>query len=193
MGWLTGIPLPHGRSVTKEIDALITHSSDGAYTQRVLRSALVAMSEYYAAVECINAYGHRQVWAAMFLVEVKRDRFGKTWGYKDMDESMGPAYTRCPLAILDLLTEPLNDQAAIWRACCRDHHARRARITGLKPGMRIRLAAPMRFSNGRDLDVFDIVRGLNGRGIAFMNGGVRYAPSTSALARVAFTVEASHG
>jgi hypothetical protein len=129
----------------------------------------------------------------MFLVEMKRDRFGKTWGHKDMDESMGPAYTRCPLAILNFLTEPLNDEAAIWRACCRDHHARRTRITGLKPGTRIRLPMPMRFSNGRDIDVFDIIRAPTGRGMAFMNGGIRYAPSTSALARVDFTVEASHG
>ncbi len=193
MGWLTGIPLPHGRSVTQEIDALLTHSEHGAYTQRVLRSALVAMSEYYAAVERVMADGKRQIWGAMFLVEIRRQGGFKTWGYKDMDESMGPAYTRCPVAILDLLTEPMNDQAAIWRACCRDHHARRARLTGLKPGMRIRLAAPMRFSNGRDLDVFDIVRAPTGRGIAFMNGGIRYAPSTSALTRVDFTVEANHG
>ncbi len=193
MGWLTGIPLPHGRSVSQEIDALLTHSCDGAYNQRVLRSALVAMSEYYAAVERIHGDGRLEVWAAMFLVEIRREGRFRTWGYKDMDETMGPAYTRCPLAILGLLTEPLNDQAANWRACCREHHARRARVTGLKPGMRIRLAAPMRFSNGRDVDVFDIVRAPSGRGIAFMNGTIRYALPTSALARVAFTVEPSYG
>ncbi len=151
------------------------------------------MSEYYAAVERIRADGRRDVWAAMFLVEIRRDSWGKTWGYKDMDESMGPAYTRCPLAILDLLTEPLNDEAAIWRACCRDHHARRARITGLKPGMRIRLPAPMRFTNGAALDTFTIVRHPSGRGIAFWNQGTLYAPSRRALAAVDFVVEASHG
>jgi len=72
MGWLIGIPLPHGRSVSQEIDALLTHSSEGAYTQRVLRSALVAITEYYAAVERIHGDGRREVWAAMFLVEIRR-------------------------------------------------------------------------------------------------------------------------
>lgn len=37
------------------------------------------------------------------------------WGYKDMDESMGPFYFDCPLKLLNLAGEPPNETAARWR------------------------------------------------------------------------------
>jgi hypothetical protein len=48
------------------------------------------------------------------------------WGYKDMDESMGPYEYDCPLALLDKLGPPPNEWAANWREKVRAFHARRA-------------------------------------------------------------------
>lgn len=189
MGWLTDIDLPHGSSVKSEIDKLLTwQPPDRSFDQRVLRSALVAMCEYYAAVERRFPDGRRSVWAAVFLVRIQSGPFGTSWGYKDMEESMGPYVHRCPLAILDLLTEPLNEHAADWRRHCRTYHGKRARITSLKPGMRIKLASPMRFTDGAEIDSFEIVRSHTGRGIGFMQAARRYAPSLRALNGADFTI-----
>lgn len=48
---------------------------------------------------------------------------GEWWGYKGMDESMGPCYYTCPLKYLSLAPER-NPQ---WRQKVREHHARRGR------------------------------------------------------------------
>jgi hypothetical protein len=46
------------------------------------------------------------------------------WGYKLMDESMGPNYYDCPMQLLNMATEPTpGTYAAEWRAKVRAHHA----------------------------------------------------------------------
>lgn len=55
------------------------------------------------------------------------------WGYKDMDESMGPYYYNCPLGYLNMVDEPHNDNAHEWREAVREWYARRernARVNG---------------------------------------------------------------
>ena len=41
------------------------------------------------------------------------------WGYKDMDESMGPYYYSCPLGYLDKVPVVTNPG---WRDCVRQYH-----------------------------------------------------------------------
>jgi len=50
---------------------------------------------------------------------------GYGWGYKDMEESMGPSYYSCPLKYLDLVPEPESRYAKEWRAKVRAYHAKR--------------------------------------------------------------------
>jgi hypothetical protein len=38
------------------------------------------------------------------------------WGYKDMNEDMGPFYYDCPLKLLDVAGAPPTEDAAKWRA-----------------------------------------------------------------------------
>lgn len=49
------------------------------------------------------------------------------WGYKPMDESMGPFYYDCPVALLELAGEPVNESAAQWRKSVRELVAKKAR------------------------------------------------------------------
>lgn len=121
MGWTFtyGKPWP---SIKGELDSQLTFERNGA-TRRVLKSSMVG-STYYAAVEMIGADGKREVWAAVFLTSKKRDE----WGYKDMDESMGPVASNCPAGILALLTEPVNESAKAWRDRCR------ANLAAKRPG-----------------------------------------------------------
>lgn len=61
------------------------------------------------------------------------------WGYKSMEESMGPCYDTCPLEYLDLV--PSANEA--WRERVRAYHARRREqqqlIRSLRLGDRVRL------------------------------------------------------
>ena len=45
----------------------------------------------------------------------------KNWGYKDMEESMGPYQVNCPLKFLSLVPQVTNEG---WREKVRQHHAR---------------------------------------------------------------------
>jgi hypothetical protein len=64
---------------------------------------------------------------------------GSGWGYKDMEESMGPCYYSCPLKYLDLVPEPDSPYAKEWRTKVREYHARRARARALKVGETVAL------------------------------------------------------
>jgi len=46
------------------------------------------------------------------------DKYDDSWGYKDMDESMGPYYYNCPLSYLDMA--PVANEK--WREGVRDYH-----------------------------------------------------------------------
>jgi hypothetical protein len=60
--------------------------------------------------------GERYV--ALFLLE--RDH--GHWGYKDLDESMGPNAVDCPLRFLELATAKPTGYAAAWRERVREFH-----------------------------------------------------------------------
>lgn len=45
------------------------------------------------------------------------------WGYKPMEEDMGPCYYTCPLAYLDLAGPTSSKWAQEWRGKVRAHHA----------------------------------------------------------------------
>lgn len=124
-------------NVKAELDRQLTWTGERG-TNRVLDSAIVNRTEYYAAVETLLHDGTREVWAAVFLLKFHpRARDGYTFGYKDMTETMGPYAWRCPLRILDLLTATENEYANGWRAKCREYHARRAALPKLREGMRL--------------------------------------------------------
>ena len=142
-----------------ELDRLCA-SEDGT-TQKVLKSALVNLSEYYAAVQTIDREtGKRTVWAAAFLVTLN------PFGYKSMSEDMGPRIHNCPESILQLLTPTGSEYATQWRADCWNTIA--ARAAAPKTGAYIKFAEPLKFTDGSEHQVFKIVAsGRNGRGQAF--------------------------
>ena len=105
MGWLFMKSLKGHSGPRQYLDAQFTWERSDKIS-RVLRSALVGMRVYYAAVEhTLPATGARELWAAVCLVQYNpRNREGYIFGYKDMSEAMGPYERDCPEPILDLLT-----------------------------------------------------------------------------------------
>lgn len=147
MGWthcFDGIRKPNGEiDRRRECDKIFTWvSRDERWNVRcgcrVLKSAMVG-SVYYAAVERYNNYtGFRDVGAAVCLTCGRTRWDGTAWGYKDMDETMGPYYYDCPVSILNLLSPTDNQTANEWREECRRHAAkarerRRAAKVGFHP------------------------------------------------------------
>ncbi|WP_299846480.1 hypothetical protein [uncultured Paracoccus sp.] len=99
------------------------------------------------------------VFAAIFLTTTQ----GGGWGYKSMTETAGPtdAAAHAPEKLLSLLSETVNDHASDWRQRCRSHAAKERRP--LKPGDVIRLAEPLRFTDGAELQTFRVARIRYGR------------------------------
>ena len=92
MGWLYMQSLKGHSGPRQYLDAQFTFERPEA-TSKVLRSALVGMRVYYAAVEQIRiASGEREVWALICLVRYNpRDPEGYIFGYKDMRRIDGAA------------------------------------------------------------------------------------------------------
>ena len=53
---------------------------------------------------------------------------GYGWGYKPVDESMGPADLSCPVSYLDEVPVPNSEFAAPWRERVRRRHADKQRL-----------------------------------------------------------------
>lgn len=109
--------------------------------------AIVERQTGYAAVETTYPDGRTEVWAAVFALGFyPRARWGETFSYKDMTESMGPRQTDCPRRILERLTPTDNKYANEWRAKCWERIHRREN-NKLKPGDYIRFAEPLKFTD----------------------------------------------
>lgn len=147
MGWLYMQSLGRFSSPRAYLDDQFTYERDDVRST-VLRSALVRMRTYYAAVEQLRVGAPRQVFALVCLVRYNpRARDGYIFGYKDMDETVGPCEAECPRAILDLLTSPANEHAAAWRARCLTAGRARSR-SGLRAGQILVFPEPLIFSDG---------------------------------------------
>jgi len=69
--------------------------------------------------------GELRKWICIYLLQ--RDQ-GYGWGYKDIDESMGPVQKECPVSYLDEADEATHQFAKEWRAEVRAIAAARAKI-----------------------------------------------------------------
>jgi hypothetical protein len=61
-------------------------------------------------------------WIQCDLLQYQRD-YG--WGYKDMEESMGPYYYSCPMKYLDMVPIDTYGGNPEWRVEVMQHHERR--------------------------------------------------------------------
>ena len=181
MGWLYMCGFSGYASPRCYLDNQFTHA-DADQRSAVLASALVRMKTYYAAVERVSADGTRVVFAVVCLVDYNpRKADGFTFGYKDMDESMGPYESECPADILDLLTPTTCPHAIEWRERCRAALAARRLQAARplpKPGQTIIFDEPLTLSNGQTVDRFEVIAGRVPR------SGVLYAIPGGGVARI---------
>ena len=150
MGWLYMQSLGGHSGPRQYLDAQFTYEKPERRV-RVLRSSLVKMRTYYAALEVVQTDGAREVIAVVCLVRYNPlDAEGYVFGYKDMDETMGPCEADCPAAILDLLTPTASEYALRWRERCRAAIAKRAAVPKLRDGDLVVFAELIRFTDGSE-------------------------------------------
>jgi hypothetical protein len=159
MGW-TYTCETVGRDKKAWLDKRYTRASPNI-TSTVLKSAMVGTT-YYAAVRVEETGNPAFVYGLIVLTDAKRKASDNyTFGWKDMDETMGPYECKAPAAVLDLLTPTTNKNALRWRTDCRLNLAtgvrqRRERKSKPAPGDRIRFREPLQFSDGMSLQDFDV-------------------------------------
>lgn len=151
MGWLF---MEKPRNVRAYFEDKFNWETDRA-VNRCLDIAL-KLNACYAAIETVQKEsGEREVWAAVYLIRYVRNSFdGMDFGYKDMSEHMGPVQADCPPRILDLLTATDDEYALEWRRSCRE--ALEKRMPGI--GIKVRFAAPIRFTDGTEESEFTVAR-----------------------------------
>ena len=152
MGWLFMSRYHMGGHTTPKayLDAQFTYdkgATDAARGLRVIDSAIVGMRTYYAAAQLIERGRPGDVIAIVCLIRWNpNNRDGEHFGYKDMDETMGPCEDECPERILRLLTPTDNEHALQWRRRCLANL--RLRKRPIVEGMRIRMAEELTFTDG---------------------------------------------
>jgi hypothetical protein len=130
MGWLVGW---HSRA------ALVEHLRQD-YRGKILaeRSTQYGRHLWWA---CEGSGGERFV--ILFLICGSARSEEPSWGYKDIEETMGPVELDCPLDLFDLVPEPTGDDqsakwAREWRERVRAFHARGAEV--FAPGDRVQVS-----------------------------------------------------
>lgn len=129
-----------------------------------LDAARVGNTVYLAVQSTDKTTGCSYVFAAVILISnTKKHGFG----YKDMDESMGPCECACPERIMRLLS-PLADlpnpsrAAAEWRAKVAAHREEQRRQRELRQSLRVgstvTMPNPIRFRGGAVASKFVITR-----------------------------------
>jgi hypothetical protein len=181
MGWLSTQSLGGHAGPREYLDHQFTHENQ-ELRSTVLRSSIVRRV-YYAAIEHVRPGSDREVWACVCLVRhTPKARDGFVFGYKDMEESMGPYSYDCPAAILDLLTPTDNENALAWRAKCREAAALRRTLAAKpkpRPGQIIVFGAPVEFANGVMFERMEVVaHPWRKRGVLFR------APGRAGLYRI---------
>lgn len=115
MGWYFGSP-----SRAAQIEEL-TRPYQHTRTLRKFTSG----NTLWTVRESTNADGTKTLWIGCDLIQ--RARRGE-WGYKPLDESMGPCEVSCPLAYLDMVPCPAGPYATEWRARVRAYHQARNKV-----------------------------------------------------------------
>ena len=152
-------------NVKAYLNALYTWNRDdyqkGEFrSYKVIKSAIVNFKEYYAAVEERNNKNEViRVFAGVCMINYVRDpNEHYNFGYKDMDESVGPCISNCPKAILELLTplDPTTKRyAQDWRDSCWANINKRKHV---KTGNTLTFTNPIKFTDGTQHTIFTVIK-----------------------------------
>lgn len=94
----------------------------------------------------------KEVIAIVCLLHRKNGYFG----YKDMDETMGPFSYDAPAKLLNILTPTTNEWALQWRMKCQENLKKRKNRKKFSVGDTVKFEKPIYFGNGNEEDTFTV-------------------------------------
>lgn len=162
MGW-TYTSRNYGESVQEFFAKEFKSDWNDGRTGRVIRCAATWTTAYLAyEIKTPAKDGQpekREVIALVCLIHhVPRARDGFTFGYKDMDETMGPCESKCPKTILEMLTPTDSQWAKEWRERCWNRINKRSKIK-VKEGDTLRFKNGIKFVDGYETDTLIFWKG----------------------------------
>jgi len=182
MGWTVDPGRPKGVS---NLDYFTAEGMFNNTTHVVLDNATVG-GTFYAALQTETG---KVVGVVITTKRYRTTGGGTEFGYKDMDEFMGPNESKCPDRILDLLS-PLGEPdgfgqtfAAEWRAKSRRYNEVKRLV---RKGTTIKLPTPLKFNDGVERDEFI----YQGRGNSFLDAATKQRVSLIGWADRKFEVVA---
>jgi len=155
MGWLYTHKDPK-ESVLDFFQKRFNYTRENGSYGKIIACSVKNIRTAYMAYEIYRADENKKdVVALVCLLDyVPNDYYN--FGYKDMDETMGPYEDECPEKILKLLTPTDYEYANDWRNRCWENIRKNKARLNLKPGMKIRAPRPIYFSVGTFTD-FEVV------------------------------------
>ena len=152
------------------------------FFKREMGEGLIAISQKGWST-AYAAYRTKDDKVCGFVIILHRYNDYFNFGYKEVDEGMGPCECECPKKILDLLSpsEELYTGSSLeyskrWRKYCRENLEKKKTLPKLSTGARYEMITSMRFTNGTILNPGDKVICLDARKRQFSPeniGGVR--------------------
>lgn len=168
MGWIFGHRNPGESTIAETFAKIFNYNKPEQKQSGKIIACKSSLNVAYMAYEIIDG-DRREVIALVCLIKHVKDYYN--FGYKDMEENMGPCEHQCPESILDLLTPTTHEYAIEWRKACRDWNEKRKRI---HPGVWVRFKEPLRFRNGTRQDIFK----YQGKNLFIDQYGSRYRISS---------------
>jgi hypothetical protein len=132
MGWLFTMGYTKQRLVAERVKTQENESARWEYPKH----RLVGSCLWKVCIKTDRETGMKESYICLDLIKSQKN-YG--YGYKDMDESMGPCYYTCPLSFFAIVPCPDdNSNAAEWRQAVRQYHAevqaQKLRHAAIKPG-----------------------------------------------------------
>jgi hypothetical protein len=173
MGW-TYFKAPKGASTESIMAGEYANTWKGVIASACKGGALYAVCEADAAEDKRyepDANGKIRL-CLVFLINRRAGKDGYNFGYKDMQETMGPYECGCPDRILDLLSPTTSEDANDWRQRCRAANAKAKSALKLRDGMIVKLPEAITFTNGAKHDTFTVR--FSGKKVLFYADGGAY-------------------
>jgi len=155
MGWTF---TSKGRESVREFFEKQWNRETPELSQKIL-ACYATWTTAYMAFEIKTPEKREVVGVVCQLRHVPRAKDGYNFGYKDMDETVGPCEFRCPATILALLTPTTHEYALDWRKRCQERIDKRAKAPSVKAGDWVKFASPITFRGGETLDTLQWVKG----------------------------------
>lgn len=159
MGWLFhSVPAARYHDRNAEIDRIFVSSDPKLVTFTILKKSWVGNTCYVACRIQNFEKNKDQVVGFVILTKSYMENGTRWWGYKDMDEDMGPYHTQAPKSLIALLSPTTNAHALEWREAC----LARTRPKRLS---KFRTSEPVKFANNVQSQEFEKVELHRRRGV----------------------------